>query len=325
MAANYRAVAQQDATQAGLNPGIFLRQISQESGFNPNANSGAGAEGIAQIVPKFHPGVNPYDPVASLHWAATYMAGLVKEYGGNYAQALSVYNSGKPDAYTDPNFGGGETYRYVKDILGGSSPNQPVSQTAAPVSNPVAPLPQVQGPPPLLANPAVQQMFSSNDALLGIQAPNFAQMKFTQPTSQPVQGPQAPQLVVHGVQAESTHDLSAVKTIKQYLGTPYKWGGASPGGFDCSGLLQYVWGKQGVTIPRTTYTQWKVGAAVAQNQLRPGDAVFFRGSDSIDGLPGHVGMYIGNGRYVEAPHTGANVQIATLADASGYMGARRYA
>ena len=129
----------------------------------------------------------------------------------------------------------------------------------------------------------------------------------------------------HGVQGGSKYDQAAIKLASHFIGTPYEWGGASPGGFDCSGLLQYTWGKLGVNIPRTTYDQWKVGQPVAPNALRPGDAVFFKGSDSQGGLPGHVGMYIGGGRFIEAPHTGSTVHISNLRGYPGYMGARRYA
>jgi cell wall-associated NlpC family hydrolase len=129
----------------------------------------------------------------------------------------------------------------------------------------------------------------------------------------------------HGVQGGSKYDQAAIKLASHFIGTPYEWGGASPGGFDCSGLLQYTWGKLGVNIPRTTYDQWKVGQEVAPNALRPGDAVFFKGSDSKGGLPGHVGMYIGGGRFIEAPHSGSTVHISNLRGYPGYMGARRYA
>lgn len=117
---------------------------------------------------------------------------------------------------------------------------------------------------------------------------------------------------------------NVVSATEKYIGTPYKWGGEAPGGFDCSGLLQYVWRQNGVNIPRTTYDQFKVGTPVAKNSLQPGDAVFFTGSDSKNGLPGHVGMYIGNDKFIEAPHTGAKVQISTLAGRSDYQGARRF-
>lgn len=138
------------------------------------------------------------------------------------------------------------------------------------------------------------------------------------------------------IQAQAAHPLvnptapagnkaaSVVAATKQYLGTPYVWGGESPKGFDCSGLLQYVWKQAGVNIPRTTYQQFQSGRVVPKGQLQPGDAVFFTGSDPQNGLPGHVGMYIGNGKFIEAPHTGAKVQISNLAGYPGYAGARRY-
>jgi len=128
--------------------------------------------------------------------------------------------------------------------------------------------------------------------------------------------------VIHG--KIDGHTSQALDFVKHAIGTPYVWGGARPGGFDCSGLLQYAWGRAGVKIPRTTYDQWRKGTAIARGQLRPGDAVFFRGSDARGNLPGHVGMYIGGGKFIEAPHTGANVRISTLAGRSDYQGARRY-
>ena len=119
-------------------------------------------------------------------------------------------------------------------------------------------------------------------------------------------------------------DLAAVQLAENFIGTPYQYGGNSPSGFDCSGLLQYVWGKQGVVIPRTTYAQFQEGTPVAKSDLQPGDAVFFTGADPQNGLPGHVGMYIGGGKFVEAPHTGADVRVSTLAGRSDYVGARTF-
>lgn len=130
---------------------------------------------------------------------------------------------------------------------------------------------------------------------------------------------------IHGVSPSSPHDAAAVKTIEGFLGTPYVWGGESPKGFDCSGLLQYTWAQNGVQIPRTSQQQWQSGTAVSKGALRPGDAVFFVGSDGTSTAPGHVGMYIGDGKFVEAPHTGSTVHISTLAGRTDYVGARRYA
>jgi cell wall-associated NlpC family hydrolase len=116
------------------------------------------------------------------------------------------------------------------------------------------------------------------------------------------------------------------KTALSQLGQPYQYGGLAKLGHptDCSGLLQAAAAAHGVNISRTTYTQWKEGRAVPTNALQAGDAVFFKGSDSKGNLPGHVGIYIGGGKFVEDPHTGATVTISTLAGRSDYVGARRF-
>jgi cell wall-associated NlpC family hydrolase len=105
----------------------------------------------------------------------------------------------------------------------------------------------------------------------------------------------------------------------QYLGTPYVWGGSAPGGFDCSGLVMYVYAQEGVALPHNAAAQYGYGVPVSQDQLEPGDLVFF------DGL-GHVGIYIGGGQFIHAPHTGDVVKISNLSEpwyAATYVGARR--
>jgi cell wall-associated NlpC family hydrolase len=101
-----------------------------------------------------------------------------------------------------------------------------------------------------------------------------------------------------------------------YLGTPYVWGGASPGGFDCSGLVMYAYAQVGVSLPHSSYALWNVGVSVPRDQLAPGDLVFFSGL-------GHMGMYIGGNQFVHAPHTGDVVKVSSMDSHSGYVGARR--
>lgn len=110
----------------------------------------------------------------------------------------------------------------------------------------------------------------------------------------------------------------AVRTAEQYLGTPYVWGGESPSGFDCSGLVQYVYARLGVHLPRTSEDQYGAGRHVARGDLEPGDLVFF------DDL-GHVGIYVGGGRFIHSPHTGTRVQFGTLSGwyLEHYSGATR--
>lgn len=113
-----------------------------------------------------------------------------------------------------------------------------------------------------------------------------------------------------------------VEVARRYLGTAYKWGGASPKtGFDCSGLLQWAAAQSGIKIPRTTYEQVKTGKPIAPGQLRPGDAVFFGSASNVH----HVGIALGGGKFLEAPHTGAVVRISTLAGRRDFVAARRYA
>jgi peptidoglycan DL-endopeptidase CwlO len=110
-----------------------------------------------------------------------------------------------------------------------------------------------------------------------------------------------------------------VGVAMQFLGVPYVWGGASPSGFDCSGLVMYAYAQVGVSLPHNAAMQYSYGSPVSRDQLQAGDIVFF------DGL-GHNGLYIGGGSFIHSPHTGDVVKISSLSDswyASTYVGARR--
>jgi hypothetical protein len=107
------------AALEGIDPRILdpKKQFLQESGWRWDAVSPAGAIGVAQIIPKYHRYINPWDPKASIDYAVALDAKLLKQYG-TCERAMSAYNSGRPDAYKDPGFANGETTHYVKTICG---------------------------------------------------------------------------------------------------------------------------------------------------------------------------------------------------------------
>ncbi len=120
----------------------------------------------------------------------------------------------------------------------------------------------------------------------------------------------------------SVSSSGIVNKAYQYLGVPYVWGGTSPGGFDCSGFIQYVYRSQGINLPRTSGAQASSGSYVSIANAQPGDIVYF-GQSRVT----HVGIYIGNGRMVHAPSPGKSVMITNLSwHMNNYkiQGARRF-
>lgn len=111
-----------------------------------------------------------------------------------------------------------------------------------------------------------------------------------------------------------------ISIAMQYLGVPYVWGGSSPAtGFDCSGFTSYVFAQIGISLPHHAASQYGYGVPVSRDDLQPADLVFFNGL-------GHMGMYIGNGLFIHAPHTGDVVKISSIHDswyAGTWVGARR--
>ena len=127
---------------------------------------------------------------------------------------------------------------------------------------------------------------------------------------------------------------AVVRAALQMRGVPYSWGGgtnsgpskgiaqgANTVGFDCSGLVKYAFAKYGVDVPRVTYEQFRAGTPVPVNAMKPGDLVFFH--PGANG-PGHVGIFIGNGKFLQAPQTGDVVKISNLSDRSDLVGVRRF-
>lgn len=122
----------------------------------------------------------------------------------------------------------------------------------------------------------------------------------------------------------SASSNSVVQVAESYAGSKYVSGGSSPSGFDCSGFTQYVYGKCGITLSRTSYTQATQGTAVNKSELQPGDLLLFHyyGSSSI----GHVGIYVGNGKFIHAANSNRGVVYDSIESgyyADNYAGARR--
>jgi murein DD-endopeptidase len=92
------------------------------------------------------------------------------------------------------------------------------------------------------------------------------------------------------------------------IGTPYRYGGASPRGFDCSGLVQYAYRQIGISVPRTTGQQFAAARRIDRRDAQPGDLLFFRFTRTVS----HVGIYLGDGQFVHAPTSGRNVEVISL-------------
>jgi cell wall-associated NlpC family hydrolase len=120
--------------------------------------------------------------------------------------------------------------------------------------------------------------------------------------------------------ARPTLGERAARLALRQVGMPYVWGGAGPGGFDCSGLTSWAFGRLGVQLPHNAAAQYAIGRPVTRRRLRPGDLLFFHGL-------GHVGLYLGRGRMVHAPESGRHVEVVRLAGhyAGRLIGARRVA
>ena len=123
--------------------------------------------------------------------------------------------------------------------------------------------------------------------------------------------------------ADNTTAKQAAEVARKMVGTPYIYGGNSPSGFDCSGLVQYSYSRAGLPVPRTTKAQRQSSVSISSQALRPGDLVFF---DQQGRKSSHVGIYVGDGRFVHAPSSGKRVRVDKLGKRywqQHFAGARR--
>ncbi len=121
---------------------------------------------------------------------------------------------------------------------------------------------------------------------------------------------------------EASFRQHIVQTAMAMMGTPYVYGGTTPRGFDCSGLVQYSYHKAGINVPRTSRGQYRSATPVPVASARPGDLVFFASNQKIS----HVGIYLGDDEFIHAPETGQSVKISSIQDAyyqARFVGAGR--
>ncbi|MFC5724865.1 NlpC/P60 family protein [Streptomyces gamaensis] len=267
----------------GLPAPVLAAQLEAESNFNPNAQSSAGAQGIAQFIPSTWKtygtdangnGVNsPFDPPDAITAQGRYMCELLHDAqksgfpGEPVELALAGYNAGwgavtRYRGVPPRSFAGGQTYDYVRSIMAAA---RKFTATAGP-----------SGPVDLPAD-------------------------FTLPAGTPAQVRTA---VAWALQQRGGWYHLGGDCTDAHGPSPNRW-------CDCSSLMQQAYRAAGVPLTRTTYTQVGEGQAVSADAPLPGDLVFTPGSDGSAASPGHVGMYIGNGLLVEAPRTGLKTRVVT--------------
>ncbi len=141
-----------------------------------------------------------------------------------------------------------------------------------------------------------------------ISVPSYSQQLSYNVTQSPASG--VPSYTGSSVMGEALVELA-----KQYIGTPYVYGGMSPAGFDCSGFVKYCYGLMGVSINRVAADQAQNGYGVSVDQMRPGDILCFSSSAGGSYI-GHTGIYVGNGYFIHSPREGYSVEILPLSGTS---------
>jgi peptidoglycan DL-endopeptidase CwlO len=149
---------------------------------------------------------------------------------------------------------------------------------------------------------------------------NFSVVSAQLPSSSTVAGCALTTGSVSAVNPPTQAVATAIAYAEQQIGKPYLWGGTGPDAFDCSGLVMMAYRAAGIDIARTSEAQWTTEPHVPASQVRPGDLVFFAGSDGTVTSPGHVALVIGNGKMIEAYATGFPIRVSTYGTSSSAAG-----
>lgn len=313
------------AVQKGLPPQRARELVLaafHEGGLDPNAHNPSGAEGDFQLL---SPGyVDKANQLGGVHNTQANELAILPDYQRYWQQhpdapmgaaAAAVERSGKGAGYYGANAD-------LVNFLG--------SQGGGP---PAARMPGGMGPAPTQPSQdartqfalAMAQSIGSHKFDPGAISGAIAQLNAHEQQQPDARG--IPRSPLEAISAAAANGAGAGGVVGQvasrYLGVPYKWGGTSAKGMDCSAFLQNVMGDLGVKLPRTTYDQVKHGQPVDLHQLQPGDAIF---TEPGHAGPNHVGLYVGHGMVQESPHTGDVNKLIPL-DAflsGGFVAARRY-
>lgn len=327
--ASLHAMADQIGQANGLPPGLLPALVNQESGFNIEARSPVGALGLGQLMPQTAAGlgvIDPFNPTQNLTGSAQYLRDQLNRFG-SVPLALAAYNAG-PAAVAK--YGGippyQETQNYVHTIMSA------MQAQPKPLPPPLGSLGSSPRPGGILP-PAEQPRKNIGAILHAIDTDNIQGLlgALRQPKIHPAASfpglwaphPDAPETAqaVPGVRG------AVISSAAKYLNVPYIYGGNDPkNGIDCSRFVQLVLSDNGIQVGRTTTAQYQQGQAVPLHAMQAGDVVFTEPGQGPSGGPGHEGLYIGNGKVQESPHTGDKNKIVDLSGflKGGLVGIRRY-
>jgi len=231
---------------------------------------------------------------------------------GGLDPTLSLVSSGTPQTFLDQTASLDEVARYESNQVSSAAAAQRAMASAQVVHN-------AQVAQQRKAVSAISSQKSQIEGLLSQQQALLSRLKASQRAQLAAQQHTA---VQHAVAQRTSYNPPAyngaasgrasvaIKYAYAQLGKPYQWGGAGPNSFDCSGLVMRAWGAAGVGLPHSAAGDQSMLPAVSLSAMEPGDLVFY-------GRPAyHVALYIGGGRIIQAPHTGANVEISSVGGAS---------